>query len=48
MARRKRNKVVKRRKTTWQTKVWYILGALIVLSMVFALVASAFTSGGAF
>ncbi|NUQ38885.1 MAG: hypothetical protein HUU23_14030 [Caldilineales bacterium] len=49
MARRKRSGVRRpARKQDWRTTVWYVIGALIVLAMVFALVASAFVPGAGF
>ena len=45
MARRKRvgtSQQPKKKKINWTTTIWYIIGALIVISMVFSLVASAF------
>jgi len=49
MARRKRTKANRPvRKQDWRTTVWYVIGALIVLTMVFALIASAFTPSAAF
>jgi len=43
MTRRRPRKRAKPKKRHWRTTVWYIIGALIVLSMVFSLVATAFT-----
>jgi hypothetical protein len=43
MPRRKRiNKQQPKKKMNWTTTVWYIIGALIVIAMVFSLVAGAF------
>ena len=42
MTRRRSRKKAKSKKRDWRTTVWYIIGALIVLSMVFSLFASAF------
>ncbi len=43
MARRKRiKKQQPKKKIHWTTTVWYIIGALIVVAMVFSLVAGAF------
>ncbi len=43
MSRRKRvNKRQPKKKMNWTTTVWYIIGALIVIAMVFSLVAGAF------
>lgn len=43
--RRKRAKKVTPQRRDWKTNVWYLIGALIVLTMVFSLVAGAFSSG---
>ena len=43
MPRRKRvNKQQPKKQINWTTTIWYIIGALIVLAMVFSLVAGAF------
>jgi predicted nucleic acid-binding Zn ribbon protein len=43
MARRKRvSKQKPKKKMNWTTTIWYVIGALIVIAMVFSLVASAF------
>ncbi len=44
MARRKRiSKQQPKKKINWTTTIWYIIGALIVIAMVFSLVAGAFS-----
>ncbi len=45
MARRKRvgtSQQPKKKQINWTTTIWYIIGALIVIAMVFSLVAGAF------
>ena len=45
MPRRKRinsQTQTKKKKINWTTTIWYIIGALIVIAMVFSLVAGAF------
>ena len=32
-------------KLDWKTTVWYVIGALIVIAMVFSLIAGAFSAG---
>lgn len=49
MTRRRRKRTAKPRpKLNWQTRVWYVIGALIVLAMVFSLFASALSSSHVF
>lgn len=45
MTRRRKRKPVPAKKRDWKTTVWYVIGALIVIAMVFSLIAGAFSSG---
>lgn len=45
MTRRRKRKATPAKKQDWKTTVWYVIGALIVIAMVFSLVAGAFSSG---
>ncbi|MCO6450719.1 MAG: hypothetical protein J5I90_07995 [Caldilineales bacterium] len=45
MAKQSSSKRSNKKPRDWKTTVWYVLGALIVLSMVFSLFAAAFSGG---
>ncbi len=46
MTRRRKAKTPARAsKRDWKTTVWYVIGALIVIAMVFSLFAGAFSAG---
>ncbi|MCP4166372.1 MAG: hypothetical protein GY759_10820 [Chloroflexi bacterium] len=45
MARRRKRNVTRTRQRHWKTTVWYVIGALIVIAMVFSLFAGAFSAG---